>query len=75
MCGQFTAQVSYENQSLALRFMVTGANGPSLWGRDWLHDLCLNWNFPKVRSEDRLCMLLSQSKVGNAERFQGQIIR
>ena len=32
--GQFSAQVTYEDQSLPLKFVVAGKNGPSLLGRD-----------------------------------------
>ena len=42
--GHFSAQVSYEDQSLPLKFVVAGRNEPSLLGRDWLQTLRLNWS-------------------------------
>ena len=58
--GQFSAQVSYEDQSLPLKFVVTGENGPSLLRRDWLQTLCLNWSTIFSIKNDRLSSLLDR---------------
>ena len=58
--GQFSAQVSYEDQSLPLKFVVAGKNGPSLLRRDWLQTLRLNWSTIFSIKNDRLSSLLDQ---------------
>ena len=58
--GQFSAQVTYEDQSLPLKFVVAGKNGPSLLGRDWLQTLRLNWSTIFSIKNDRLSSLLDQ---------------
>ena len=41
--GEFTAEVQYESQRMKLPLLVVGSEGPALFGRNWLHELWINW--------------------------------
>ena len=41
--GQANVNVKYEDQEKVLTVIVTPGSGPSLFGRNWLHHIHLNW--------------------------------
>lgn len=41
--GTFNAKVKYENQQHNLPLLVVDGDGPSLFGRNWLSSITLNW--------------------------------
>ena len=41
--GQLQVQVKYGDQVQQLPLLVVAGNGPSLWGRNWLAAIRLNW--------------------------------
>ena len=41
--GEVEVSVSYEDQQAHLPLVVVKGNGPSLFGRNWLHTIRLNW--------------------------------
>lgn len=41
--GQATVEVQYEEQSFHMPIQVVEGNGPSLFGRNWLKSIKLNW--------------------------------
>ena len=41
--GTFNATVKYENQQHNLPLLVVDGDGPSLFGRNWLSSITLNW--------------------------------
>ena len=43
LLGQVHVQVTCENQSVILSTLVVSRDGPSLFERNWLHAICLNW--------------------------------
>ena len=70
-----TVTVNHHNQCKVLELLVAAGAGPSLIGRDWLHELRLDWStIHNVQSENKLQSLLQQySTVFNDEtgKFQG----
>ena len=50
LLGQAHVQVAYENQSASLPILVASGDGPSLFGRNWLNSIRLNWGeIKKIR--------------------------
>ena len=45
--GQMQAQVTYGEQKGCFPLLVVAGNGPSLWGRNWLTEIRLNWESVK----------------------------
>ena len=43
LLGQANVQVCYEHQLVTLPILVVSGDGPSLFGRNWLHAIRLNW--------------------------------
>ena len=43
LLGQANVQVCYEHQSVTLPILVVSGDGPSLFERNWLHAIRLNW--------------------------------
>ena len=43
MKGVIKVEVQYKDQCEKLQLVVARGNGPSLYGRDWLMKLCLDW--------------------------------
>ena len=41
--GQFLVQLKYQNQNVAVPLLVVKGSGPSLFGRNWLSRLKLDW--------------------------------
>lgn len=41
--GQFHVQLKYQDQSATLPLLVVEGSGPSLFGRDWLIQVKLDW--------------------------------
>ena len=70
-----TVTVNLHNQCKVLELLVAAGAGPSLIGRDWLHELKIDWTtIHSVQAENKLQSLLQQySTVFNDEtgRFQG----
>ena len=61
--GQLNVRVKYGVQEAKLVLVVVGGNGPSLFGRNWLKYLRLDWrNIAVVRAvqQKSLSMLLKQ---------------
>ena len=42
-CGQFYVQLKYQGQNVTLPLLVVECSGPSLFGRDWLSHIKLDW--------------------------------
>lgn len=42
--GLIQVPVTYNDQTKLLDLLVVKGNGPSLMGRDWLHEIKLNWS-------------------------------
>lgn len=49
--GEMQAQVVYNKQQKCLPLLVVSGSGPSLWGRNWLTEIRLNWRFIKQISK------------------------
>ena len=43
VCGQFDASVNYNSQRMSLPLIVVEGSGPSLFGRDWLTKIRVDW--------------------------------
>ena len=43
VAGQMDVQVKYTSNSYMLPLMVVAGRSPSLFGRHWLHHVCLDW--------------------------------
>ena len=41
--GQLQVRVDYSDQEKCLPLLVVAGNGPSLWGRNWLNEIRLDW--------------------------------
>lgn len=41
--GQMQVKVYYNHQEKNLPLLVVAGKGPSLWGRNWLREIKLNW--------------------------------
>ena len=51
--GQFHAQLKYQNQNVTVPLLVVEGSGPSLFGRDWLSHVKLDWkNICSIRVSD-----------------------
>lgn len=48
--GQITAQVVFDGQTVNLTLLVVKGNGSTLYGRNWLRKLKLNWEKIKQAS-------------------------
>ena len=51
--GTLNVRVQYEDQFKKLVLVVTAGKGPSLFGRNWLNHINLNWKH--IKSLDRFC--------------------
>ena len=57
--GQVEVEVIYNNQSVKLPIVVVSGEGPSLFGRDWMMKIKLNWKeIYTVAKDDKLAELL-----------------
>ena len=81
MLGVATATISHYNQSKQLELLVAAEKGPSLIGRDWLHELKLDWmSIHSVRSKSKLQSLLQQysaifsEEAGKLEGVEAKIV-
>ena len=79
--GVATVTVSHHNQSKELELLVAAGTGPSLIGRDWLHELKLDWmTIYSVQAESKLQSLLQQysvvfrEKAGKLEGIEAKIV-
>ena len=43
VCGQFHVQLKYQGQNVTVPLLVVEGSGPSLFGRDWLSHIKLDW--------------------------------
>ena len=50
--GQAQVEVTYQNQTANLPIQIVKGQGPSLFGRNWLRDIKLNWGSIKKISSD-----------------------
>ena len=46
--GSIAVDVCYKDHSYSLNLIVVRGTGPSLFGRDWLHAIPLDWAYLKV---------------------------
>ena len=62
--GELEVQVNYGSQSHKLPLLVVAGKGPSLFGRDWLQHIQLNWKTIGLATLDKgqgqVQMLLQQ---------------
>ena len=62
--GVATVTVSHNNQSKVLELLVATGTGPSLIGRNWLHELKLDWaTIHSVQTESKVQSLLQKYSV------------
>ena len=62
--GVATVTVSHHNQSKMLELLVATGTGPNLIGRDWLHELKLDWaTIHSVQTESKVQSLLQKYSV------------
>ena len=58
----FSAKIKYEEQQYSLPRLVVDGDGPSLFGRNWLSSITVNWKSIKHLSTG-LDSLLEKSKT------------
>ena len=51
--GQLTVLVKYQSQSHSLPLLIVAGDGPSLFGRDWLRHITLDWKTIGLASMDQ----------------------
>ena len=72
-------KISYHNQIGNLPLLVVEGRGPSLFGRNWLKEITLNWKFIHQIANNELEVLLSKYKdvfreeLGTLKGFQAHI--
>ena len=49
--GQAQVEVTSQNQTANLPIQIVKGRGPSLFGRNWLRDIKLNWGSIKISSD------------------------
>ena len=69
VCGCMNSEVVYGHQQLTLPLLVIKGSGPSLFGRDWLSQLKLNWREINTLMGVRLDEILAQHKEVFKEGF------
>ena len=62
VCGCMEVEVVYGHQLFTLPLLVIKGNGPSLFGRDWLSQIRLNWREINMLQEETLQGILAQHK-------------
>ena len=61
--GETDVTVSYEQQQAQLPLIVVRGTGPSLFGRNWLAKIRVNWeSIYKVHADDALAKVLTTHK-------------
>ena len=66
--GQVQVEVQYEQQQVKLPLVIVDGNGPSLFGRQWLDCIKLNWRLINhVQSETLQSVLDHHQEVFNSE--------
>ena len=65
--GQAHVQVAYQDQTANLPLQIIKGKGPSLFGRNWLRDIKLNWGSIKKISCDLDNVLTKHKSVFNDE--------
>ena len=60
--GTLEVKVSYNSQQVTLPLLVVKGAGPSLFGRDWLRKICVNWRLVNSVSKPQFSLekVLSQ---------------
>jgi len=61
--GEVEVSVSYEQQQAHLPLVVVKGNGPSLFGRNWLHTIRLNWESINNVREGALSKVLARHQA------------
>ena len=61
--GQAQVEITYENQTAKVPLQIVKGQGPSLFGRNWLRDIKLNWGSIKKISNDLDNMLSKHQAV------------
>ena len=51
--GQLTVLIKYQSQSHSLPLLIVAGDGPSLFGRDWLRHITLDWKTIGLASMDQ----------------------
>ena len=74
--GQLQVRVEYSDQEKCLPLLVVAGNGPSLWGRNWLNEIRLDWVYQADSNQItvtavEVCWVVSR-RVGNSKRSQGK---
>ena len=67
--GCVEVKISYHNQTANLPLLVMEGRGPSLFGRNWLKEITLNWKFIHQIAINELEVLLSKYKDVFREEF------
>ena len=83
VAGELEVQVNYGSQSHKLPLLVVAGKGPSLFGRDWLQHIQLNWKTIGLATLDRgqgqVQMLLQQypevfaEELGTMKQFKATL--
>ena len=60
LVGSVNVSVSYKSQQAQLSLLVVMGDGPSLFGRDWLESITLDWSEIHSLQTDPLHSLLEQ---------------
>ena len=77
--GCVEVKILYHNQTANLPLLVVEGRGPSLFGRNWLKEITLNWKFIHQIANNELEVLLSKYKdvfreeLGTLKGFQAHI--
>ena len=62
-------KILYHNQTANLSLLVVDSGGPSLFGRNWLKEITLEWKFIHQVANSELKVLLSKYKDLFREEF------
>ena len=65
--AQLQVRVEYSYQEKCLPLLVVAGNGPSLWGRNWLNEIRLDWGYIKQIQTGLQSLLLKYAELFREE--------
>ena len=71
--GQLTVEVHYGAYVGTHLLYVVKGSGPTLLGRDWLHDICLDWSSIRTLTAHNCLLTMNQLIEKYAEVFQPEL--